>query len=154
MFFYNVCSNPHTPARMAIQVVIDTNVFVAALRSTTGAAHVLFNQIGSTTKWELNLSPALFLEYEEQAKRIAAEVNLSFQDIDKLLERIATESNKWLISDPREPRSRDPDDDFVLDLAIGAGVQYIITFNTGNFAGAGPRGIRVIRPGDFLPLAS
>ena len=40
----------------------------------------------------------------------------------------------------------------VLELAVAAGVDYVVTFNTRDFAGAERFGLRVVRPGELLRL--
>jgi predicted nucleic acid-binding protein len=47
----------------AYQVVIDTNILVAGLRSRRGASFRLLGQIGEH-RWRPNLTVALLLEYE------------------------------------------------------------------------------------------
>lgn len=44
------------------------------------------------------------------------------------------------------PTLRDPHDDTVLELAVEAAVDYLVTFNTRDFAGAERFGVRVITP--------
>ena len=57
---------------MPIQVVIDTNVFIAALRSTRGASNqIIFG--AAQRKWENNVSTFLILEYEEKARELGFE---------------------------------------------------------------------------------
>jgi predicted nucleic acid-binding protein len=46
------------------QVVLDTSVLVAAVRSSQGASFRILQLVGDP-RWELNLSPALLFEYEE-----------------------------------------------------------------------------------------
>lgn len=48
------------------------------------------------------------------------------------------------------PLLRDPKDDMVLELAVAAGCDAIITFNGRDFAGAGEFGVRVLAPKEFL----
>jgi len=50
------------------------------------------------------------------------------------------------------PFLRDPDDDFILELAFAAGARYIVTHNTRDFAGSDQLGILPITPGDFYRL--
>ena len=50
------------------QVVIDTNVLVAALVSSRGASHRLLRLVGDP-RWRINLSVPLVLEYEQTLKR-------------------------------------------------------------------------------------
>jgi predicted nucleic acid-binding protein len=46
----------------------------------------------------------------------------------------------------------DPKDDFVLELAVESRADFIITFNTRDFAGAERFGIRVLSPREFLAI--
>jgi predicted nucleic acid-binding protein len=66
------------------QIVVDTNVFMAALYSSYGAAHRLVMLVG-TGRFDINLSVPLLLEYEEVAKRQADELGLSLQAIDDII---------------------------------------------------------------------
>jgi predicted nucleic acid-binding protein len=49
------------------------------------------------------------------------------------------------------PQSRDPDDDFLIALAVRAGADFIISFNVRDLLNAASRfGIAVITPKQFL----
>jgi predicted nucleic acid-binding protein len=48
------------------------------------------------------------------------------------------------------PFLRDPRDDMVLELAVKAGSEIIVTFNERDFVGAEKFGIRVLPPAAFL----
>jgi predicted nucleic acid-binding protein len=50
------------------EIVLDTNVLVAAFRSKRGASYQLVRLIG-LADWRLNVSVALALEYEDVLKR-------------------------------------------------------------------------------------
>ena len=50
------------------------------------------------------------------------------------------------------PFLRDPGDDFVIELAVAGRVQFIVTHNVRDFAGAAESGVKVIRPHEFLRL--
>lgn len=50
------------------------------------------------------------------------------------------------------PALRDPGDDMVLELAVAAGADFVVTFNTRDFAGSERFGLRVVRPGELLRL--
>ena len=41
-------------------------------------------------------------------------------------------------------------DDMVLELAVSAGCQYIVTFNRRHFTGSEPFGIEIVTPWEFL----
>jgi predicted nucleic acid-binding protein len=48
------------------------------------------------------------------------------------------------------PTLRDPSDEFVLELAVAAECEAIVTHNVKDFRGAASFGIRVITPAAFL----
>ena len=55
---------------MAVQIVIDTNVRVAAARSNAGASFELLRLYAAgDTRWQWNISTALLIEYEAVLKR-------------------------------------------------------------------------------------
>lgn len=58
------------------QVVIDTNVLFAAVRSRRGAFFRLLSLVGDE-RWQMNLSVPFFLEYEEVLKRPNAGLTLT-----------------------------------------------------------------------------
>ena len=132
-----------------IQVVLDTNVIVAALRSKRGASHRLLLLVGQG-HFEINLSVPLVLEYEDVAKRTAAEVGLSDEDVDDVLDYLCAIGSKHPIHFLWRPVLRDPRDDHVLELAVEAGADVIVTHNVKDFAPAEQFDIRVLSPGEFL----
>ncbi len=81
------------------EIVIDTNVFIASLRSQYGASYKLFMLLGSG-KYEANLSVPLALEYEEVAKRLIGEIPLTVRDIDDILDYICSAAGKRKIFYP------------------------------------------------------
>jgi len=48
------------------------------------------------------------------------------------------------------PVFTDPDDDFILELAVAANVRYIVTHNLRNFAGIGAFGLEAITAAQML----
>ena len=132
-----------------IQVVIDTNVFIGALKSNTGASAALFSMLPNS-KWTNNISSALMLEYEEKAKDPELAIPLSHLKIEEILDKLVSVSNCVAIEAPRAPRLRDPDDDFIMDLAEAAKTQVIIRYNIRNFLPARNQGIEMLTPGQFL----
>jgi putative PIN family toxin of toxin-antitoxin system len=130
------------------QIVIDTNVFVASLRSRRGASHKLLRLIDSG-KFQVNISVPLVLEYEDAAKRIIDEIFLDLQDIDDIINYICRVANRRQIFYLWRPFLKDPKDDMILELAV-SGQCGIITFNTKDFAGVDRFGLRVMTPKMFL----
>jgi hypothetical protein len=73
------------------RVVLDTNVWVSAPCSKRGASHRLLTLIG-TGRFELALSTALVLEYEDAAKRQIAELVFTAGEIDRLLDVLCAQA--------------------------------------------------------------
>ena len=133
------------------QIVIDTNVFVTALRSQFGASYKLLSLIDEEI-FKLNLSVPLALEYEEVAKRMMSEIALSEKEIDDILDFVIKRSNHWQIFYLWRPQLKDPSDDMVLELAVTANCKYIITYNINDFKGIEKFGIKAITPKAFLEM--
>jgi putative PIN family toxin of toxin-antitoxin system len=134
---------------MPPSIVIDTNVIVAALRSHRGASYEVLRRVGSDA-FELNVSVPLILEYESVATRQAKELGLTTQDIDDVLDYLCSVSRHRQIFYLWRPVLRDPKDDMVLELAVEAGCQFIVTHNVRDFAQAEEFGVRAVTPRDFL----
>ena len=133
------------------QVVVDTNVFVTALRSQFGASYKLLSLIDEEI-FKLNLSVPLVLEYEEVAKRMIGEISLSEKEIDDILDYVISRSNHWHIFYLWRPQLKDPSDDMVLELAVTAGCKYILTYNLNDFKGSEKFGIEANTPKAFLEM--
>lgn len=136
---------------MPISVVLDTSVVIAGLRSRRGASFQVLSRLESSA-FDINLSVPLVLEYEAVARRQARELGLTYEDIDDVLDylcRIASRRHIFYLWRPFLP---DPRDDMVLEVAVEAGCDYIVTFNIRDFAGVEQFGIRAIHPGAFLEL--
>jgi len=74
------------------QVVIDTNVLVAALLSNRGASHCVLRLVGDP-RWRINLSVPLVLEYEQTLKRVCTGGSLSDSDIDSVVHFLCANAN-------------------------------------------------------------
>lgn len=129
-------------------VVIDTNVLISALRSSHGASFKLISLIG-TGKFDISLSVPLLLEYEDVSKRKKFE-HLIDTDIDDLLNYICKVADKRIIFFLWRPFLKDPKDDMVLELAVEAGCEYIITYNIDDFKGIDQFYVEAITPKQFL----
>lgn len=134
---------------MKWQVVIDTNVFVSALRSRRGASYRLIMLL-DRGDFEINVSVPLILEYEDAAKRIAREVGLTHANLDDILDYICSVARRRKIHFLWRPFLKDPQDDHVLELAVESGCKFIVTHNTRDFTGSEQFGIRVVTPKEFL----
>lgn len=131
------------------QIVLDTNVLIAALRSRRGASSKLLTLVG-TGRFEVHISVALVLEYEEVLMRYRVELGLSQDDVADLVDALCSLASPQEVHFHWRPYLHDPDDDFLLDLAVAARCGYIITFNQRHFAGVERFAITVMTPGEFL----
>ncbi len=131
------------------QIVLDTNVLIAALRSRRGASFELLRLVGDE-RWQLHLSTALLLEYEAVARRAAADLWLQTDLIEAVLDYLCANAQEHRISFRWRPFLSDPADDFILELAVAAKAQYIVTHNLRDFAGVEAFGLEAITPAQML----
>ena len=132
-----------------IQIVVDTNIFVSALKNDTGASFYLRSLIGKN-EFEINISVPLIMEYEAVGVRFLKQTNLNTSDLNDILDYICSISNKHKINYLWRPFLRDPKDDFILELAVKARCQYIITFNKKDFKNISKFGVTALTPWEFL----
>lgn len=131
------------------KIVIDTNVFISALKSKRGASFKLIFET-SRERFEQNISPTLIFEYESVAKRELSNIALNDSQIDSILDMICNWSIKCEIYFLWRPYLKDPKDDFILELAIESQSEYIITYNKNDFKGIEKFGVKVLTPKEFL----
>lgn len=134
---------------MKPKIIIDTNVVIAALKSNKGASNRLLQFFG-TNKFIHSISVALILEYEAVIKRLLP--NLSEQEINHLLDYICATSEHKKIYYLWRPCLKDPKDDMVLELAVAAEADYIVTYNIKDFKLATKFRIKVATPKEILIL--
>jgi predicted nucleic acid-binding protein len=130
-------------------IVVDTSVFIAALRSRRGASYCLLEMTGDP-RWELNLSVALALEYEAVGKREAEKPGIPLAAIDDIVDMLCRTSRHHAVRFRLRPEAPDADDEFVLELAFVARCDFIVTHNVRHLRVAERFGIRVVTPGAFL----
>ena len=131
------------------QIVMDTNLVIVALRSQRGASFQLLSLVGSGT-FEANMSVPLVLEYEEVLQRELSVLTLAVDDVDDLLDYLCMVANRHQIHFLWWPLLKDPKDDMVLELAVVADCDYIVTYNQRDFQGAETFGVKVIEPVQLL----
>jgi putative PIN family toxin of toxin-antitoxin system len=131
------------------QIVIDTNVFVSALLSRKGAAYRLI-MLADSGLFQFSISVPMIVEYEDAANRILPETNLTSVDLSNILDYLCQISNRQKIFFLWRPFLKDPKDDMVLELAVAANCQHIITYNIKDFVGAEQFGLTTMTPQDFL----
>ena len=133
-----------------LEVVIDTNVLYAGLRSRRGTSFLLLQEIGRNRAFRVHLSVPLVLEYEEVAKRNSRALGLSHEDIDDVLDYLCSVAGLHDIFYLWRPYLPDPEDDMLLELAVEARCSRIVTFNQRDFHGVEQFGVRAVRPQEFL----
>lgn len=135
-----------------LRLVLDTNVVVAALRSSDGASAELLRLL-RLAKFRLLATPALFLEYEEVLKRpehILAH-GLAEAQIDSFLGALATLCEPVDVHFSWRPQLRDPADEMVLEAAVNGRANAVVTFNFKDFHPATETfGIAILTPGDII----
>ena len=131
------------------EVVLDTNVLVAGLRSRRGASSLLLSLVGKG-RFNTNLSVPLLLEYEDVLFRPELGLAMASDAIESILDYHCAVARKHPIFFLWRPFLRDPKDDMVLELAVKAECHYVITFNTKDFAGIEQFGLVALSPADFL----
>ena len=132
------------------RIVLDTNVLVAGLRSRRGASFRLLSEIGKG-RFEIALSVPLVLEYEDDALLRHSDVTrLNQADVDALLDYLCSVAHLQQIFYLWRPFLPDPKDDLLLELAVAARCQVVVTFNRRDFARVGQFGVSVVEPGSFL----
>src|SRR5678815_5466558 len=95
---------------MTYQIVLDTNVLIAGLRSRRGASFELLSRLGGEA-FEINVSVPLVLEYEAVAREHARELGLTHADVDDVRDYLCAVGHRrqifylWrpFLPDPRKP---------------------------------------------------
>jgi predicted nucleic acid-binding protein len=133
-----------------IDIVLDTNVLIAALRSRRGASNKIL-RLAATGRLRLNISVALALEYEDVLKRDGMIPGYTVADADRLLDYLFTISRLHSAILLRRPNLSDPNDESILEVAVQCGAA-IVTHNVRHLNAAVRFGIDVMRPVELLRL--
>lgn len=129
-------------------VVLDTNVLVAAARSRSGASFQVLSMLGPDAPFQPAVSVPLVLEYEMALKRSTA---LSDEDAEVVVDYLCKVAVRRRIHFLWRPVLRDPADEMVLEVAVEAQAEVIVTHNVRDFEDVEDRfGIRLLNPGAFL----
>jgi len=115
-------------------VVLDTNVIVAALRSRDGASFQILESI-IDDQVDFALSVPLLLEYEAVLKRSAnlSASGLNIKDIDVILNILCARGQPTILHYLWRPQLKNEQDEMVLELAVNADADAIVTFNRKDF---------------------
>ena len=114
---------------MIQDAVIDTNVLLSALRSRQGASFALLALLPSGA-YRLHISTPLIAEYEAVLKR--GQLRLTDPEIDDVIDFLCASAQAHEIFYLWRPLLKDPDDDFLLELAVKSGA-CVVTWNVSDF---------------------
>ncbi len=135
-----------------LKVVLDTNILVAGLRSSSGASAELLRQ-ARHGNLVLAATPPLFLEYEDVLKRAEhlSASELTVAQIDIFLGALAHIIEPVELNFRWRPQLTDPDDEMFLEAAINGRVDALITFNSKHFLAAATMfGLQLWLPSELL----
>ncbi len=133
-------------------IVLDTSVVVAGLRTRSGAGNAVLRLVAER-RLVLLATPPLFLEYEDVLKRPEHRLahGLSIEAVDEFLAELAALIEPVEVHFQWRPQSSDPNDEMVLEAAINGQADALVTYNVMDFAAAGERfKIPVLRPPELL----
>lgn len=137
------------PYRHMERVVLDTNVLVSAIRSRLGASYKVLSLVG-TDVFDVAISIPLIFEYEDVLMRHAEEAGLAEEDVRAIVDYICSVGVRQEIFFLWRPYLRDPGDDMVLELAIAADCNFVVTHNGRDFRGSERFGVFPVPPAVFL----
>jgi len=73
-------------------------------------------------------------------------------DVADFIDSLCSMAHHHKISFVWRPTLSDVNDELVLELAVTAGCEYIVTHNVSDFKGADRFGIQAVTPGEFLQI--
>jgi len=132
-------------------VVLDTNVIVAAVRSRGAASFQILEDI-INDQVDFSLSVPLLLEYEAVLKRPAtlSASALSIQDMDTILNILCAHGQPIKLHYLWRPQLKDEQDEMVLEVAVNASADAIVTFNRNDFLPAAAKfDMPIIMPSEY-----
>ena len=131
--------------------MLNTNVIVAAFRSRRGASNALLRRADEGHA-KLLCSTALFLEYGAvlSRARTRAFTGHSLDDVAGIMSALAALCEPVDISFRVRPLLRDPDDEMVIEVALNAPTDAIVTHNVRDFAPARALGVMIANPGEMI----
>ena len=113
-------------------IVVDTNVFVAALRSGGGPSREIIRR-ALAGRYQPIFSNALWLEYEDLLGRDVWTQETTEDDRRQVLAALAAASRWIKIFYGWRPNLRDEGDNHLVELAIAGGAEAIVTYNIRDF---------------------
>ena len=135
-----------------MNIVVDTNVLVAAARSRQGASFALVSSLPNP-QFQIALSVSLYTEWQAVMTRPEhLPPGMSAADALGFLRYLASIAHLQEVHYLWRPFLKDPDDDMVLECAVAAQCRHIVTHNVKDFRGSQTLGVVACTPGQFLEL--
>lgn len=131
-----------------MRVVLDTSVLVAAWRSRDGVSFTLFERLRDD-EFEIAVSVPLVLEYEAVLLRHLV-AGLGRDDVEAFVDYLCARGHRQTVFYLWRPLLNDPADDMVVEVAVAASCNAIVTHNIKDFKRAKDLGLAVLTPGEFL----
>jgi putative PIN family toxin of toxin-antitoxin system len=132
-----------------MQIVIDTNILVAGLKSRRGASYKLVSLLPSD-KLSIVVSVPLVIEYEDVLKRVKLPAAITNEDIGVFIDFLCKISRHQDIYFLWRPFLPDPFDDYILEVAVASQCDVIVTYNKRDFQGVDKFGLRVLDSRELL----
>jgi len=133
-----------------MNVTIDSNVLVAAVRSTLGWSYKLVRDIGVDPRWQVCVTVPLLHEYAEQICKAGHTPEWSPENREDFLDYICASSECFEVHYLWRPLLADEDDHLVLEAAMASSSPVIVTFNKRDLAPAEKMGISLMTPKEFM----
>lgn len=135
-----------------MRIALDTDVFIASVRSKTGASRYILKLI-ERKRLTAVTTVNMLIEYEAILKRQEhlEAAGLSLEEADKVIDALAALVEPITPHFLWRPQLKDPNDEMILEAAANGQADAIVTFNRKHFARVAPRfGIEVMQPADLL----
>ncbi len=139
-----------------MKIVVDTNVVLAALMSRDGVSNRFMIWMFEHPKKINVVSNPLVTEFEAVLLRERNRQyykQFSKEELQSFVDDICLVSHHQRISFLWRPFLKDIKDDMVLETAVNAGCEYIITYNVRDFSGVEEKfSIKIVTPKQFLKI--
>lgn len=134
-----------------IALVIDTNVFVAGLRSAGGASRMVLRRV-LEGKFQALFGNALWSEYQDLLGRPVWGEGTNADERQQVLAALARQSRWVTVYYGWRPNLPDEADNHLIELALAGGAQAIVTHNLRDLRGGELRlgKLRVMTPAQCL----
>ncbi len=137
---------------MSVCIVVDTSVFVAALRSADGSSREILRQCLREELLPI-IGQKLFLEYLDVLDRpdVFSDCPINPGERKELLHALLSVCRWVEVFFLWRPNFPDEGDNHVMELAVAGGAAAVITYNVSDFRGElhFPK-IQILRPAQFL----